>query len=149
LYNIDTTYIYEDTVLNLNFETTSSKLGASLGQLTKCLGLVMNNSQKKKIYADGLAVGIDCADGGHRHSSTLNTNEKSVPTAAVGTALPMPTAIMCRRRSCLSTLFLCCADGPDKLPSAQFLAVGPLFLSRSEQYMSNIFPWHILIFRNI
>jgi hypothetical protein len=38
---------------------------------------------------------------------------------------------MCQRRSCLPTLSSCCADGSDKLPSAQLLAIGPLFLSCS------------------
>jgi hypothetical protein len=41
-------------------------------------------ASKKKIGAEGLAVGIDCAEGGRRHSSTMITNEylkKFVPTA--------------------------------------------------------------------
>jgi hypothetical protein len=54
----------------------------------------------------------------------------------------------CRRPPCWPASSSCCADGPDKLLSAQFLAIGVLFLSHSE-YGINItlrtYYWELVL----
>jgi hypothetical protein len=75
------------------------------------------NVEKQKKCADGRALSIPTA--------------RLVPTMAIGTTLPMRTTIMCRWRFCLHASSSCYADDPNKLPSAQLLAVGPFFLSRN------------------
>jgi hypothetical protein len=87
-------------------------------------------ASKKKIYADGLAVGIDFADGGRRHSSTMIINEylkKYVPTAR-----PSAQLCLCRRQLCADG-DLTCLPYHRVLPTAPINCRrhGPLFLSRS------------------